>query len=95
MNLRIKGGQIMKTKNLPVIICSNHSIVDGYSKAKHVSVNALETRFEQIDLYDKIDLDNIEWEEPTEDPVNHEKDEEEDNPQIIYDSDENVSDYSD
>lgn len=62
MILRIKGGQITKRKNLPVIVCSNHTIIDAYSKANFVSVSALRERFEEIELNEPIDLDNIEWE---------------------------------
>jgi len=61
LNLRIKGGQIMKFKNLPVIIASNHSIVESYSKANYVSVDALKTRFTEIEVVLPIDIDNIMW----------------------------------
>lgn len=68
MNLRIKGGQIMKRKNLPMIICSNHTIEECYSKAKFVSVQALKSRFEEIELFDPIDLNNVEWKEKKDTP---------------------------
>lgn len=67
MNLRIKGGQIFKKKNLPVIICSNFSIADCYSKSVHVSVNALQTRFLEVDLSEPIDIKNIQFDEELED----------------------------
>lgn len=62
MNLRIKGGQTMKKKNLPVIICSNHSIADSYVKAHFVSVDALKSRFNEIEVRIALDLDGIQWE---------------------------------
>lgn len=61
LNMRIKGGQIMKYKNLPVIIASNHSIVEGYSKANYISVDALKTRFTEIEVVNIIDIDQIVW----------------------------------
>jgi len=51
----------MKFKNLPVIIASNHSIVESYSKANYVSVDALKTRFTEIEVVLPIDIDNIMW----------------------------------
>jgi hypothetical protein len=76
MNLRIKGGQIYKKKNLPVIICSNYSIEECYSKSKYVAIDSLQQRFLEVPLISPIDFNNIEWitkakpeEEPEPEPV--------------------------
>ncbi len=55
--LRIKGGQIMKRKNLPVIVTSNYSIAGCYHKAAElgsVALTALERRFEEVELTTNI-----------------------------------------
>lgn len=64
MNLRIKGGQIMKRKNLPSIFCSNHSISEAYHKANAISINALKERFTEIYVDTPLDLDAIQFEKP-------------------------------
>ena len=51
----------MKAVNMPMIICSNHSIEEGYTKANPISVQALKVRFLEIPLIEPIDLENIHW----------------------------------
>lgn len=45
MSVRKKGSQSLKTKNLPLIICSNFSIREAYSKSDDAHLEALQTRF--------------------------------------------------
>lgn len=55
--LRIKGGQIMKRKNLPVIVTSNYRIAGCYYKAAElgsVALAALQRRFEEVELTSNI-----------------------------------------
>ena len=73
MNLRIKGGQIMKRKNLPAIFCSNHSISEAYHKANAISISALKERFSEVYVDTPLDLDAIQFEKPK---VDNEKEEE-------------------
>lgn len=68
MNLRIKGGQIFKKKNLPVIICSNYNIEENYTKSGFVALDSINQRFDQIHLTDAIDMDNITFNEKTDKP---------------------------
>lgn len=48
MPIRKKGSQSLKTKNLPLIICSNFSIREAYSKSDDAHLEALQTRFLSI-----------------------------------------------
>lgn len=57
--LRIKGGQIMKRKNLPVIFCSNYPIDSCYKS--EMGIQSLKERIDEIAICDPIDLENIEW----------------------------------
>lgn len=50
-NIRIKGGQMMKTKNIPVLILSNHSPAECYRNSNaRVVFDALLTRISVIEL---------------------------------------------
>lgn len=50
-NIRIKGGQMMKTKNIPVLILSNHSPADCYRNSNTRTVfEALLTRLIVVEL---------------------------------------------
>lgn len=60
MNLRKKGQQVMKRKNLPMIVLSNFVIEDCYRD--QVKVASLKTRFVEVNLVSPIDLDNIKFE---------------------------------
>lgn len=59
MSLRVKGGQINKRKNLPVIFCSNYAIADCYKS--EIGVSALKERINEVFVPEPIDLDAIEW----------------------------------
>lgn len=59
ITMRIKGGQIMKRVNLPVIFCSNYSISDCYKSL--IGVEALKERIDEVYVHTPIDLDNIDW----------------------------------
>jgi len=48
-NLRVKGAQIMKKKNIPAIFCSNYPLTELY---KGVDLTAMLSRFEVLDLTD-------------------------------------------
>jgi len=87
--MRLSSLRNWKRKNLPVIICSNHSIADSYTKANFVSVQALQCRFEEIDLINMIDLDNVIFDTSPERSTvaTSEKDEEEEVEEIIVEDD--------
>lgn len=59
--LKIKGGQVWKQSNLPVIFCSNFSVAEVYHKANFMSVSALRERLTEIYVENPIDMDNIDW----------------------------------
>ena len=55
--MRIKGGQVTKAKNLPVIVTSNYSLAGCYHHAAvdgSVALEALQRRFEEIELTENI-----------------------------------------
>lgn len=53
--LRIKGGQVTKMKNLPVIVTSNYSLAECYIfEQGSVALAALERRFEEVHLTSNI-----------------------------------------
>jgi len=56
-NIKIKGGQMMKMKNQPVIIASNHKLEECY--VKHDNVLSLRTRLKETEITTPLDLDNI------------------------------------
>lgn len=57
VTLRKKGGQIMKKKNIPVIICSNYAVYEVFHKANPVALNALRSRLKEVHVTQFIDLD--------------------------------------
>lgn len=61
LSVRIKGGQTLKRKNLPFIICSNYELFSVYKNAE--KIDTLKTRFYEIDFTGRIDLENIKFEE--------------------------------
>lgn len=69
---RTKGGQGMKRKNLPCIICSNYSLENCYKDEN--KIETLRTRLDEVMLSEPIDLENIMLDKP----VTSEKDEQED-----------------
>jgi len=54
MCLKKKGSQYLKTKNLPVIILSNFSPIQSYSKVQAISLLAFEARLKVIELTEPI-----------------------------------------
>jgi len=57
MNIRKKGAQVMKKKNLPVIILSNYSLGECYPKARDDGrLNTLECRLEIVEIDSFIDF---------------------------------------
>lgn len=60
MNVRKKGTQAIKRKNLPMIICSNYRLHECYKDT--VKLQTLRARLVEIDLLNPIDLDNIQFE---------------------------------
>ena len=57
MNVRKKGSQTMKTRNLPFIVLSNYPLDLVYKDPS--KIETLKTRFLEIALTEPIDLDNI------------------------------------
>lgn len=62
MCIRKKGCQGIKKVNHPVIVCSNYSIAECYSKA--MAIDTLSERFIQVHLTSPFDSDNVTWEHP-------------------------------
>lgn len=57
MNLRKKGSQYMKRKNIPVIILSNYSLGECYPKARDDGrLNTLEARLQVVEIDSFIDF---------------------------------------
>lgn len=59
LTLRIKGGQYLKTQNIPTIILSNYSLEECYHKADISKLITLENRLTIIKLTQPIDIDNF------------------------------------
>jgi len=60
VNVRKKGSQTIKARNLPVVILSNKCLSDIYNKPEHaVSTAALRCRFLEIALTSPMDLINV------------------------------------
>jgi len=57
MNVRKKGSQVMKTKNLPFIVLSNFPLLGAYKDA--TKIETLKTRFLEVELTEPLDLDNV------------------------------------
>jgi len=62
MPLRQKGKQIVKRKNLPVMVLSNHSMREIYSKCSEITFAAIRRRFIEVELGApmKMDLETAE-----------------------------------
>nr|UOF76962.1 rep protein [Cressdnaviricota sp.]UOF79165.1 rep protein [Cressdnaviricota sp.]UOF81669.1 rep protein [Cressdnaviricota sp.]UOF82586.1 rep protein [Cressdnaviricota sp.]UOF82848.1 rep protein [Cressdnaviricota sp.] len=60
MNIRKKGSQYMKMKNLPVIILSNYLLEDAYKNSDEEKLETLRSRLEIVEVQEFIDID---WEE--------------------------------
>lgn len=60
MNIRKKGSQYLKNKNIPTIILSNYKLYESYSKVDSSKLETLEARLEIIEVSEFI---NIDWEE--------------------------------
>jgi len=57
MNIRKKGSQSMKTRNLPMIVLSNFPLDLVYKDT--TKIETLKTRFLEITLSEPLDLDNV------------------------------------
>lgn len=57
MPLKQKGKQVVKEKNLPVIVLSNYSLRDAYHRCEDTRLETLERRFEIVELTEPIALD--------------------------------------
>ena len=57
MVLRTKGGQKIKTKNMPMIICSNIPLEECYKRCPEVARNAFIERFIEIKLEEYMNVD--------------------------------------
>lgn len=60
ITVRFKGGQKLKVKNLPFIICSNYSVEQSYSNVVGAKIDSLKSRLLEIELFNPIDLEHIE-----------------------------------
>jgi len=60
MSLRVKGGQKMKCKNLPLIVASNFPIQLVFEKYEDRSV--IEARFLEVHIRHPLPLDSFEIE---------------------------------
>lgn len=60
MNIRKKGSQYLKKKNIPTIILSNYKLHENYSKVDSSKLETLESRLEILEVSEFI---NIDWEE--------------------------------
>lgn len=56
MTLRKKGAQILKLKNIPVIILSNFSIDNAYGKVMADRLESLQCRLEIVEIVDPINI---------------------------------------
>lgn len=54
MTLRKKGSQYLRTKNLPVVILSNHPLSGCYKNVMPQSLAPMEARLEMVELYSPI-----------------------------------------
>lgn len=59
MPIRKKGSQSIKTDNLPVIILSNYSIEECYSKASHDKIESLKARLEIVSVSEFITIKEL------------------------------------
>lgn len=59
MTIRKKGSQGVKKKNLPLVILSNYTPKECYSKSSDYALAPLLVRFQVINLGDPIDINNI------------------------------------
>jgi hypothetical protein len=57
MTLRVKGSQVLKTKNLPVLVLSNYSLEENYKNTDAAIVDTLRRRFEIIHLTTPINVE--------------------------------------
>lgn len=64
MVVRVKGSQRIKRKNQPFIIASNYLLSEAYSKAlaqDFSKIDSLRARLLEVQLTEKIDLDNVQF----------------------------------
>lgn len=64
MSLRKKGAQLLKRKNLPIVICSNYTLQEAYHNVQAMEpqrIDLLERRLEIVEVkeYIKISFDGI------------------------------------
>jgi len=56
VQLRKKGSQVLKRKNLPVIVCSNYSIRENYPHVDETAYDALARRFLEVKIETPLEL---------------------------------------
>ena len=61
MNLRVKGGQMLKKKNIPTIILSNYSLRYCYCNVPDEKFRTIQRRLMEIDLTDTNLYDVCDW----------------------------------
>lgn len=59
INLKVKGAQIVKTKNLPCVFFSNYLPKDAYHK--EYAVETLMQRLQVVELESPLDLENVQF----------------------------------
>lgn len=57
MTLRVKGGQVLKRKNLPTIILSNHTLERCYKNCDDEKLAPLRARLEIVSVHEFIDIE--------------------------------------